>query len=239
MAVTPNPKKGPKRFAAPERRNTFSGANNRISSVDDAIGVLASAFPDNSDEWFPIARKIDKNNDGSVSHYELHRAFSDLGVALPGNMLQVLFQCFDKDRSGSIDYRELFQQVAEHKRRSLGLTFMFDMPRFPTEDQFLELLHAGCIYGSPHGKHCQRIWTALWAAASVHQSCCTSTALFNAPIDPVQCLAYCKRGVRGLMQPQCSVCLRTLVPNVQATTTLCGSKCRTTRPRGSSQSREK
>ena len=60
-----------------------------------------------------LFRSWDRDGDGFISRAEFHRAFSELGFVLPDQTAEVdaVFDSFDKDRSGSLDYNELNKQL--------------------------------------------------------------------------------------------------------------------------------
>jgi len=62
----------------------------------------------------PFFKAYDRDNNDSIDLSELHTVFNDLGEHLPSEDIVKIFQEFDADRSGSIDYQEFVRGTAKY-----------------------------------------------------------------------------------------------------------------------------
>lgn len=58
------------------------------------------------EEYRTLFEKVDKRGGGHISHQELDRLFKRMGLALPKAQVKALFNDFDVDGSGDIDFEE-------------------------------------------------------------------------------------------------------------------------------------
>ena len=74
-------------------------------------GTLSDAF-----------RKFDVDHDGQVTYDEFRNGMKNLDSRLTDGHIDILLSQFDKDSSGSIDYREFVANAAEQSDENIMLT---------------------------------------------------------------------------------------------------------------------
>ena len=90
-------------------------------TAKDAVDVakqLRSALGRSSARLLDIFRAWDDNADGLISKREFRQAIVSLGFEVPRSEVDALFDMFDRDGSGSIDYRELAKSLRRRERVS-------------------------------------------------------------------------------------------------------------------------
>ena len=93
-----------------EEDGQFVGAK-VVARLRDALSALGTRVIDVFKQW-------DANSDGVVSREEFHMAMPLLGLKATYPEIEQLFNLFDPDRSGTIDYRELDAQLRTRGQES-------------------------------------------------------------------------------------------------------------------------
>lgn len=72
-------------------------------------------------------RKLDQDFSNGIQFEEFRKGFEELGINLPKGDLKRVFQVFDKDNSGTIDFKEFIDALKpplpESRRRVVDLAF--------------------------------------------------------------------------------------------------------------------
>ena len=88
---------------------------------DNSIDRLREVLKQNAGTVVAMFKKMDVNGDGRITRGEFTRALPRLelsGERFTSKDADSLFTAFDKDRSGSIDYRELNKELRENARHA-------------------------------------------------------------------------------------------------------------------------
>ena len=64
-----------------------------------------------TDDACPFDAENDKDNDGIIRKKELRRALVQLGYEAPAVAVSALFDTFDRDHGGTIEYAELHRAI--------------------------------------------------------------------------------------------------------------------------------
>ena len=84
-----------------------------LDGTDAVASTLAAALTANQTRVMDIFRKWDANHDGIVSRDEFGQAVTKLGIDVATAEVDALWATFDKDRSGSVDFREVQKNLFE------------------------------------------------------------------------------------------------------------------------------
>ena len=84
-----------------------------LDGTDAVASTLAAALTANQTRVMDIFRKWDANHDGIVSRDEFGQAVTKLGIDVATAEVDELWATFDKDRSGSVDFREVQKNLFE------------------------------------------------------------------------------------------------------------------------------
>ena len=97
-----------------ENERGFEGGK-VVVRLRDALAKLGTRVIDLFKQW-------DADSDGVVSRDEFHKAMPLLGLRATYSEIDKLFNLFDPDRSGTIDYRELNAQLRKHNESAAAPT---------------------------------------------------------------------------------------------------------------------
>ena len=98
---------------------------NKAERAKDAAGIskqLRVALARSSARLLDLFRAWDDNHDGLISKKEFRQAVVALGYDVPKVEVDALFDSFDKDGNGTIDYRELGRALRRNQRASTERT---------------------------------------------------------------------------------------------------------------------
>ena len=103
-------KKGPAEPKRPKHHSHFEGLPALTIDMNSPKSIttqLADHLRKHSRRILDLFRSWDEDHNMSVSRDEFHRAIGQLGVAAPVKVIDHLFDAFDLDGSGEIEFREL------------------------------------------------------------------------------------------------------------------------------------
>merc|ERR1740138_1693887 len=78
-----------------------------VRPVPPVIATLRELIAKNSVKVCDVFREWDEDSNGLVSRVEFRRGIVALGLSKNGKDIDKVFDTFDKDGSGSLDYKEL------------------------------------------------------------------------------------------------------------------------------------
>ena len=90
-----------------ERKRTSILGNIELSADRPVAEQLREALSKNAGRVIDLFREWDADGDGNVSKKEFRKAMPKLGFDVPTKDIDALFDSFDPDGSGSIDFTEL------------------------------------------------------------------------------------------------------------------------------------
>jgi len=101
----------------PKRKGTSVLGKIDIDESPDALPIteqIASALRENAARVIDLFREMDANGDGEVSKKEFREAMTGLGLEVPAKDVDSLFDSWDSDGGGSLDFKEL-QKILKSK----------------------------------------------------------------------------------------------------------------------------
>ena len=84
-----------------------------IAQVSGIQGQLRSHLAKNHGKVLDLFRTWDVDGDGTVRKVEMRRAVASLGFEAPPSAVDALFDSFDRDHGGGIEYKELCRVLLE------------------------------------------------------------------------------------------------------------------------------
>ena len=100
-----------------------SSSSTPVDAVSAMMAQLRSTLAANHAKVLDLFRTWDRNGDGTVGKPEMRRAIASLGFDAPAEAVDLLFESFDRDGGGAIEYKELYRVLrreAEAEARLRG-----------------------------------------------------------------------------------------------------------------------
>ena len=133
----------PCQYAVPSMGDTaaynpaaYQAAAATVQAVSEIQGQLRAHLARNHGKVLDLFRRWDVDGDGTVRKVEMRRAVASLGFDAPSSAVDALFDSFDRDSGGGIEYKELcrvLRREAETEAR-LRTDFVAGAPPPPSRE---------------------------------------------------------------------------------------------------------
>jgi hypothetical protein len=107
--------------AAAYNPGAYQAAAATVTAVSGIQGQLRAHLASNHGKVLDLFRRWDVDGDGTVRKVEMRRAVASLGIEAPPSAIDALFDSFDRDAGGGIEYKELCRVLRREAETELRL----------------------------------------------------------------------------------------------------------------------